>query len=272
MASRQRRIKTFQEKSGFGVIILSPLAVGFGVNIQAANHVVHFTRTWNPAKEDQATDRAYRIGQKKDVYVYYPIVYADDFTTFDVKLDKLLSNKRALADDMLNGAGEVRPGEFHLDDMMPDGSSGRPDPKLTLDNILAMRSDYFECFVAALWQRKGFNRVYRTPDSFDDGVDVVAIKEVGEIIQCKSSTVEDAKLGWDAIKDVVAGEASYRARHPGVSFKKVCVTNQFFNENTHRHAELNGVQLVDQKDLAALIATYPLTLHDVERILYPNWG
>jgi len=101
-ASRQKRIKAFQEKPGFGVIILSPLAVGFGVNIQAANHVVHFTQTWNPAKEDQATDRAYRIGQKKDVYVYYPIVHADDFTTFDVKLDKLLSSKRALADDMLN--------------------------------------------------------------------------------------------------------------------------------------------------------------------------
>lgn len=60
--NRQRRIRAFQEKPGFGVIVLSPLAVGFGVNIQAANHVVHFTRTWNPAKEDQATDRAYRIG------------------------------------------------------------------------------------------------------------------------------------------------------------------------------------------------------------------
>lgn len=78
--SRQKRIKAFQEKPGFGVIILSPLAVGFGVNIQAANHVIHFTRTWNPAKEDQATDRAYRIGQTKDVYVYYPVVTADFVT------------------------------------------------------------------------------------------------------------------------------------------------------------------------------------------------
>ena len=227
----------------------------------------------DPAKEDQATDRAYRIGQKKDVYVYYPIVHADDFTTFDVKLDRLLSTKRALADDMLNECpARSSPVRFHLDDMMPGENSGRADPKLTLDNVLAMRPDYFECFVAALWQRKGFKRVYRTPDSFDDGVDVVAINEIGEIIQCKSSTVEDAKLGWDAIKDVVAGEASYRARHPGISFRKICVTNQFFNENTHRHAELNGVQLVDQKELAALIAKYPLTLHDVERILYPSWG
>ena len=85
--NRQRRIKKFQDKPGFGVIVLSPLAVGFGVNIQAANHVVHFTRTWNPAKEDQATDRAYRIGQTKEVHVYYPVVVAHDFLTFDAKLD-----------------------------------------------------------------------------------------------------------------------------------------------------------------------------------------
>lgn len=54
--SRQKLIDRFQTAPGFNVIILSPLAVGFGVNIQAANHVIHFTRTWNPAKEDQATD------------------------------------------------------------------------------------------------------------------------------------------------------------------------------------------------------------------------
>ena len=70
--SRQKRIKAFQAKAGFGAIILSPVAVGFGVNIQAANHVIHYTRHWNPAKEDQATDRAYRIGATKDVHVYYP--------------------------------------------------------------------------------------------------------------------------------------------------------------------------------------------------------
>lgn len=115
--SRQKRIKAFQEKPGFGVIILSPLAVGFGVNIQAANHVIHFTRTWNPAKEDQATDRAYRIGQTKDVYVYYPVVTAD-FVTFDMKLDKLLNWKRSLSDDMLNGCGDLAGSDF--DDLYVD--------------------------------------------------------------------------------------------------------------------------------------------------------
>lgn len=52
-ASRQKLIDAFQAKPGFGVIILSTQAVGFGLNIQAANHVIHYTRPWNPAKEDQ---------------------------------------------------------------------------------------------------------------------------------------------------------------------------------------------------------------------------
>ena len=99
--TRQGIIDKFQEVNGFNVIILSTVAVGFGVNIQKANHVVHYTRSWNPAKEDQATDRAYRIGQDKEVYVYYPSIAAQDFETFEIKLDKLLSSKRSLADDML---------------------------------------------------------------------------------------------------------------------------------------------------------------------------
>jgi len=100
--SRQNLIDKFQNTVGFNVIILSTVAVGFGVNIQKANHVIHYTRSWNPAKEDQATDRAYRIGQDKEVFVYYPTISAGkDFDTFEIKLDVLLSSKRALADDML---------------------------------------------------------------------------------------------------------------------------------------------------------------------------
>ncbi|WP_028453007.1 type I Zorya anti-phage system protein ZorD [Chitinilyticum aquatile] len=106
--SRQLIIDKFQKQPGFGVIILSTSAVGFGVNVQAANHVIHFTRPWNPAKEDQATDRAYRIGQEKPVHVYYPTIVAEGYATFENKLDILLSQKRELASDMYNGGEEVQ--------------------------------------------------------------------------------------------------------------------------------------------------------------------
>ena len=110
--SRQKLIDQFQAQPGFGVIILSTIAVGFGVNVQAANHVIHFTRCWNPAKEDQATDRAYRIGQTKDVYVYYPTVLDSGLTTFEATLDQLLSKRRELAQDMLSTASEIQVSEF----------------------------------------------------------------------------------------------------------------------------------------------------------------
>ena len=110
--SRQRLIDDFQSQPGFGVIILSTVAVGFGVNVQKANHVIHFTRCWNPAKEDQATDRAYRIGQTKDVYVYYPTVRDAEITTFEETLDDLLQRRRALARDMLCATPDVSGADF----------------------------------------------------------------------------------------------------------------------------------------------------------------
>lgn len=110
--SRQRLIDRFQETAGFSVIILSTVAVGFGVNVQAANHVIHFTRCWNPAKEDQATDRAYRIGQEKDVYVYYPTIRDAEMVTFESTLDDLLSKRRSLARDMLHGSSDISASDF----------------------------------------------------------------------------------------------------------------------------------------------------------------
>ena len=95
--SRQSAINEFQMENGFHVIIMSPIAAGMGLNVTAANHVIHYSRHWNPAKENQATDRAYRIGQTKDVYVYYPIAVSKDFQSFDKTLDELLSRKSTLA-------------------------------------------------------------------------------------------------------------------------------------------------------------------------------
>lgn len=99
--ARQALIDRFQASEGFGVIVLSTTAVGFGVNIQAANHVIHFTRPWNPAKEDQATDRAYRIGSTKPVWVYCPTVVGDSFESYEQRLASRLAEKRSLSEDML---------------------------------------------------------------------------------------------------------------------------------------------------------------------------
>ncbi len=112
--SRQGAIDEFQSRPGFGVIIMSPVAAGMGLNVTAANHVIHYSRHWNPAKENQATDRAYRIGQDKDVYVYYPMAVSPNYKSFDVTLDELLCRKTNLATSTIfpTERTEVKPEDF----------------------------------------------------------------------------------------------------------------------------------------------------------------
>ncbi len=95
---RKKKVDIFQSKSGFDIMILSPKAGGVGLTLTAANHVIHLTRWWNPAVEDQCTDRVFRIGQEKTVYVYIPKAIHPDLndSSFDCLLDELLTRKRTL--------------------------------------------------------------------------------------------------------------------------------------------------------------------------------
>ncbi len=87
----------------FDLLVLSPKAAGIGLTITAANHVIHLSRWWNPAVEDQCNDRCYRIGQEKSVTVHVPIAVHPEYgeSSFDVRLDTLLERKRRLSRDML---------------------------------------------------------------------------------------------------------------------------------------------------------------------------
>lgn len=104
VARAEQRIDTFSATPGFDVLILSPKVAGTGLTITAANHVIHYGRWWNPAREDQASDRAYRIGQTRDVYVHIPVVHhpGEPSRGFDVALHELVTRKRELAADFLS--------------------------------------------------------------------------------------------------------------------------------------------------------------------------
>jgi SNF2 family DNA or RNA helicase len=94
------------------VFLLSLKAGGFGLNLTAANHVFHFDRWWNPAVEDQASDRAHRIGQKKTVQVHKFVCIG----TLEERIDRMLEEKRDLADRII-GAGEKWMTELSTDDL-----------------------------------------------------------------------------------------------------------------------------------------------------------
>lgn len=106
---RQERVNSFNVAGGgFDVMILSPQAGGVGLNLQQANHVIHLSRWWNPAVEDQCTGRALRIGQTRPVYVHLPMaICADGARSFDQNLAALLERKRALIRDALMPAGST---------------------------------------------------------------------------------------------------------------------------------------------------------------------
>lgn len=96
--TRKKLIAAFEVKPGFGIIIMSPVAAGVGLTVVGANHVIHLERHWNPAKEAQASDRVYRIGQDKDVFIHLPAVMHPQYDSFDVHLDRLLRGKLMLKD------------------------------------------------------------------------------------------------------------------------------------------------------------------------------
>src|SRR5690606_34993763 len=85
-------------------MILSPKAGGVGLTLTAANHVIHLSRWWNPAVEDQATDRVFRIGQTRDVHVHLPMAVHPDpairEASFDLRLNALIERKRKLTRDL----------------------------------------------------------------------------------------------------------------------------------------------------------------------------
>ncbi|MFD5867385.1 DEAD/DEAH box helicase [Corynebacterium sp. NPDC060344] len=111
-AARQRMVDEFNAEDGAPVMVLSLKAGGTGLNLTAANHVVHVDRWWNPAVEDQATDRAYRIGQRRDVQVHKLVAKG----TIEERIDQVIAGKVDLARAVMP-TGESWLTEMDLDEL-----------------------------------------------------------------------------------------------------------------------------------------------------------
>jgi non-specific serine/threonine protein kinase len=111
---RQGLVEEFQQDERAPFMVLSLRAGGTGLNLTAAAHVIHFDRWWNPAVENQATDRAFRIGQTRNVLVHTFVCRG----TVEERIDQLIDVKRQLSDDLLAGSGEMLLTEIKDDELL----------------------------------------------------------------------------------------------------------------------------------------------------------
>ena len=282
--SRRRILDDFRKKEGFNVIILSPEAAGVGLNIVEANHVIHYTRHWNPAKEEQATDRAYRIGQKKDVYVYYPIISnvenieREEYHTVDEwirkqleidmtdsspeeKLNRIIVKKKRMLKDFFLTCG----GEFD-DDMAKEfaAMSSGVEKDLSIEMIDNIPYQEFEKLAVVLLEKE-FNSKYGlvTVESGDKGIDGLIFSENGNIlIQAKHTK----RLDSDAAKDLFFGEKFY-SETLNKSFPKLIVFTSASKNNISediKKLEVKGkIEIYNREKITELLNKYPTKITEL---------
>ena len=280
--SRRRLLDEYRKKQGFNVIILSPEAAGVGLNIVEANHVIHYTRHWNPAKEEQATDRAYRIGQKKDVYVYYPIIgeienikdnyereifetvneWIDTQINEDVKdkspeekLNKIIIRKKKMLKDFFLASVS----EFDDEDIRGFNENNLDIEKnISIESVDNLNPNDFEKFAVVLLEKEIENsKGFVTPQSGDKGIDGLILSEKENIlIQCKHTK----KLDNKAVKDLNFGETIY-SKELGVKFHKLIIftsTNDIAqNVLEHQKKYDDRIKIYNRSKIAELLKKYP---------------
>lgn len=268
--SRQGIIDTFENTEGFNVIVMSPLACGTGLNITGANNVIHYSRHWNPAKEQQATDRAYRIGQTKDVNVYYPMATLPGSDSFDIVLNRLLEAKKNLSQAVLYPSDQM---EVSVKDVCnqlfgqqktssaeaESAENNKAFPQsLSMEEIDGLNEYLFEALVAEIYRRKGYE-VILTPRSGDKGIDVIAEQPGGEClaIQCKHTS---KMANIDSIREAHCGAAYYSNKYAR-QYIPCVVANTVFAPGALELASSTGTRTIDRKKLSSMLGK--ITMPDI---------
>ncbi|MFZ7296522.1 SNF2-related protein [Avibacterium avium] len=231
-------LQNFRDSVGFNVIILSTLAAGVGLTVIEANHVIHYERWWNASKEDQASDRVYRIGQSKDVFIHHIIGGLPNNTvSIDQAVHQLISQKRETA-GFLIPPKNVSPNEIANEGTI----SSTP---LSLEEKLKLLTwSEFEDLVAEIYRRQGYSIEMTRASGSDYGADVIAYKDNEKLaIQCKHSAHGYTK-DQEAIYQLVT-----EAKDLHKPTKLIAVCNTKFSKTAHREATRHNVELIEMHDL-----------------------
>jgi len=264
--SRTGIIDEFEAAPGFGVLILSPIAAGVGFTITGANHVIHLERHWNPAKEAQATDRVYRIGQKRPVSVWVPILKHPTHESFDEKLDRLLAMKSGLSKSV------VAPESVEVTELegLVQGGKAETETVIQLKELHRLKADLFEAFVALLLEEECDGQVILTQRQGDKGCDIAVIDWRGDnwLIQCKHKQNPKGRVGGKAVREV-AGSRAYYQDKLGKKFKKIAVFANVtkYDSSTREAARLENAALFKFSDIKSL---YPRRGFSLRQLLQRN--
>lgn len=249
--SRQNRIDKFQsEQNKFNIIILSPLAAGVGLNITGANHVIHYGRWWNPAKENQATDRVYRLGQDKEVFVHYLIdeIPNSSEKTFDQNLHELLSSKEEVSINFL------KPNEQDISKLLLNkyiNNQNHDISKLNIvdiNNLKELSPSDFEAYAACYYEELGYKTILCQNCCI--GMDLIAYNanEV-KIVQCKH-TQNDYLQSNTAINNILTAKNKFfENKKINKKLTLTCFTNSDFDNSTHIEAIMEGIELITKQNL-----------------------
>jgi hypothetical protein len=264
--TRKGIISSFEGKKGFGVIIMSPIAAGTGLTVVAANNVIHLERHWNPAKEDQASDRVFRIGQTKDVNVYLPILKHPSIDSFDVNLHRLLSNKVTLKDAV------ITPEEVTNEEMgaaIFRAAVNQEDQARSLrgKDLPFLSWQEFEALCAELYGQHLRGEAFLTPTN-DQGADVVIFgKDQNALVQCKHTSMPKYD-SVDPLIQIHGAKPAYQEK-TGKTFSKliVAVNSRKYSGKVVATAQTYQVNLVSLKDLDELLKKYDVSRKQIQRRL-----
>ena len=264
---RKDIIDAFQQKDGFQVLILSPEAAGVGLNITAANHVIHLSRLWNPAKEDQATDRVYRIGQNRNVCVYLPMAVHPDLGevgSFDEKLDRLLGNKRRLSANVLLPPIVEETDQYEFGEDLISGSFDGIRPTatyVTLDDVDRFSGNSFEEYILNVYVNMGYDAIIDLGEK-NTGSHILLLPSKdsakGLVVNCKHSDDPMNCKTAEGIAELAFSLGKYRERY-SVDFSGMMITNAVnFTSEAIQRANESSIYLCTREKIEGWINSTPV--------------
>jgi SNF2 family DNA or RNA helicase len=257
--TRKSMIIDFESKEGFNIIVMSPVAAGVGLTVVGANNVVHLERHWNPAKEAQATDRVYRIGQKIDVNIYIPVLLHPEMESFDVNLHRLLSKKTLLKDAVVTPE-DIIP--------MPGGigtkGSFTDEQPINSKEIGKLSWQQFEALtVEVISKEVNADSAWLTNSGADKGADGVIDKD-NKLVLIQAKHTKGRYDGYAAIQEIVFAKSVYEKAMGKNDSKLMFITNATaLSKRTREVAKQCNVEILNGNEFSELVEKHKINFKQI---------